>query len=381
VTPQHPPRHPYGFVFGDGRLSAALSALLGGCALLGVACFRFPDHLTTPALRDVLYTAAFARQVLLVGLVTAFVLGVLSMLLGSAHRRLAAGGIGASFLAVMLGGASVEAGEITGRGLALGVDWFVLALLGSMLIFIPLEKAFARRPLAVLRPEWRTDLAYFFVGHVLIQCFLLVTNTVHEQVFGWARMVTLQDAVRAWPLWLQLVAAVTLADLCQVLVHRSYHRVPWLWRVHAVHHSAPHLDWLAGSRMHLLEMLMTRTAVVVPLYLVGFSEPALNGYVLLVGVQAVLAHANLGWRFGPLRYLLVTPQYHHWHHARDADYVDANYAVHLPVIDMLFGTFRLPGDAWPERYGVLEPAVPRGFFAQLIYPFRRSTAGARAPRG
>jgi lathosterol oxidase len=104
-------------------------------------------------------------------------------------------------------------------------------------------------------------------------------------------------------------------------------------------------------------------------------------------VQAVLAHANLNWRFGPLRYLLVTPQYHHWHHARHPDYVDANYAVHLPLIDMLFGTFRLPGEDWPDRYGVLEPEVPNGFFRQMVFPFRRSgrtkrsAAGARAPRG
>jgi sterol desaturase/sphingolipid hydroxylase (fatty acid hydroxylase superfamily) len=359
------------FVFGEGRISAWLSITLGSSALLGVLCFRFPDHLTSPALRDTLYTADFARHALLAGLVAAFVLGVVSFLLGRTHRRVAAAGIGSAFAALLLGGASVQAGEITGQGMALGVDWFVLALLGSMLIFIPLEKAFAQKPLAVLRPEWRTDLAYFFVGHVLIQFYLLFTNSVSDSVFGWAHVDGLKELVRAWPLWAQFAAAVALADTCQHLVHRAYHRVPWLWRLHAVHHSAPHLDWLAGSRMHIGEVLMTRTAVVVPLYLAGFSEPALNAYVLLVGVQAVLAHANVNWRFGPLRYVLVTPQYHHWHHAKDPAYADANYAVHLPLIDLLFGTFRLPGNAWPERYGVLDPEVPRGFFRQLAYPFRR----------
>jgi sterol desaturase/sphingolipid hydroxylase (fatty acid hydroxylase superfamily) len=359
------------FVFGEGRISGYLSALLGVCALLGVLSFRFPDYLTTAELRDTLYTAGFARHLLLVGLVAAFVLGVLSFLLNRDHKRFAATGIGASFAALLLGGASVEAGEITGAGMALGIDWFVLAFLGSLLIFIPLEKAFAQKPLAVLRPEWRTDLAYFFVGHVLIQFYLLFTNTVADTLFGWAHVDWLQAGVRAASLPLQFIAAVVVADLCQYLVHRGYHHVPWLWRFHAVHHSAPHLDWLAGSRMHVVEVLITRTAVVVPLYLIGFSEPALNGYVLLVGVQAVLAHANVNWGFGALRYLLVTPQYHHWHHARDPAYTDANYAVHLPAIDMLFGTFRLPGHAWPETYGVLEPEVPRGFMPQLVFPFRR----------
>jgi lathosterol oxidase len=362
------------FVLGEGRISGYLSATLGLCALLGVLCLLFPEYLTTPDLRDKLYTVSFARHLLLAGLVASFALGVLSFVLNRTHRRLAATGIASSFLAVLLGGASIEPGDITGRGVALGIDWFVLAFLGSMLIFIPLEKAFAQKPLAVLRPEWRTDLAYFFVGHLLIQFYLLFTNTVSVTLFAWAHTDWLQGPVRGLPLWAQFFAAVALADTCQYVVHRAYHRMPWLWRFHAVHHSTPHLDWLAGSRMHVVEVLITRTAVVVPLYLVGFSEPALNGYVLLVGVQAVLAHANLNWPFGPFRYLLVTPQYHHWHHARDPAYADANYAVHLPVIDMLFGTFRLPGNTWPESYGTLSPAVPKGFFRQLVFPFRNSSS-------
>ena len=57
----------------------------------------------------------------------------------------------------------------------------------------------------------------------------------------------------------------------------------------------------------------------------------------------MLAHANLRINFGWLEYLLVTPRYHHWHHARELDYVDVNYAIHLPLIDMLMGTFKRPG--------------------------------------
>jgi lathosterol oxidase len=87
--------------------------------------------------------------------------------------------------------------------------------------------------------------------------------------------------------------------------------------------------------------------------------------------SAVLAHANVDWPEGPLRSLLVTPRYHHWHHARHADYVDANYAVHLPLIDLLLGTYRMPRGDWPEAYGVLEPPVPDGFLRQFVFPLRR----------
>ena len=60
------------------------------------------------------------------------------------------------------------------------------------------------------------------------------------------------------PVWAQFLLAVFFADLAQALLHRAYHKSPWLWRFHAVHHSSRHMDWLAGSRMHIVEILLTR---------------------------------------------------------------------------------------------------------------------------
>ncbi len=133
------------------------------------------------------------------------------------------------------------------------------------------------------------------------------------------------------------------------------------------------MDWLAGSRTHFVEVLVVRAMVMVPLYVCGFAEAAMNAYVILVGVQAVAIHANMGINFGPLRYILVTPQFHHWHHAKHDDYVDANYAVHLPVIDMIFGTYKCPKGEWPEAYGVVSDAPPRSFWQQMWHPFRRNS--------
>jgi lathosterol oxidase len=68
--------------------------------------------------------------------------------------------------------------------------------------------------------------------------------------------------------------------------------------------------------------------------------------------------------------VLVTPRYHHWHHARRADYVDVNYAIHLPLVDMLMGTFKHPPRGeWPAEYGVMKlETVPRGFWKQALMP-------------
>ncbi|PTT85047.1 sterol desaturase family protein, partial [Pseudomonas sp. HMWF005] len=149
------------------------------------------------------------------------------------------------------------------------------------------------------------------------------------------------------------------------------HVVPFLWRIHAVHHSSTHMDWLAGSRVHFIEILLTRTGVLVPLMLLGFAPQALNAYVILVGVQAVLAHANVRINGGWLNYLIVLPRYHHWHHARHKDYIYKNYAIHTPLVDMLFGTFKLPPKEWPVRYGVFGKELPGGIVRQHLYAFRK----------
>lgn len=359
------------FVLGEGRIAGYVSSGLGICALLGVLCFLYPEWLTTPEFRASLYSFEFAKTLLWLGVMVSFCLGLVSYLL-SRRKRLAGVGIGTSLAAVLLGAFTVAERPVAEVPFSFGLDWFILAFIFSMLIFVPLEKSFAQKDLQVLRPQWRTDLTYFAVSHLLIQFFLLFTNAIHVYVFGWAQSDVVTAFATSLPVWVQFLACVVVADFFQALTHRWYHEIPWLWKFHAVHHSSEHMDWLAGSRTHFVEALLTRSAVIVPLYLIGFSEPALNGYVVLVGVQAVFVHANVNWKFGWLDYLIVTPRYHHWHHSDDPAHADTNYAVHLPVIDMLFGSFKLPPKAWPDSYGVIGGDVPEGFLPQFVYPFRRS---------
>jgi sterol desaturase/sphingolipid hydroxylase (fatty acid hydroxylase superfamily) len=71
--------------------------------------------------------------------------------------------------------------------------------------------------------------------------------------------------------------------------------------------------------------------------------------------------------------LVVTPRFHHFHHSAEVDAVDKNFAVHLPLIDRVFGTLHMPQGRWPARYGVDGPTVPASFLGQLVYPFVRRT--------
>ncbi len=349
---------------------AHMSAGLGILSLMGVLCFHFPELLTSKEFRAA-YTETTARNLLLIGLTAAFAMGTIAIL-RNRNRRIALTGVISAALAVLLGGATVHFNEIESTPYSLGLDWFVISLFFSTIIFVPIERMLHVRNQSPLRPEWRTDLAYYFVGHILVQFILIAVTASSTTMDALIASDTVKSAIQSLPIWLQFILAVFVADVFQAGLHRIYHNVPFLWRFHAVHHSSRHMDWLAGSRIHLVEILLTRSAVLTPLVVLGFSAPAINGYVILVGVQAVLAHANLRINFGWLEYVLVTPRYHHWHHARHADYMDVNYAIHLPLVDMLMGTFkRPPPNVWPDEYGVMKlETVPTGIMAQTLMPLR-----------
>jgi sterol desaturase/sphingolipid hydroxylase (fatty acid hydroxylase superfamily) len=121
-------------------------------------------------------------------------------------------------------------------------------------------------------------------------------------------------------------------------------------------------------------VIATRSLVLVPIFLLGFATGPLYAYLVLVSFHAVFLHANVRFRFGVLDRVVATPRGHHWHHAVAP--IDKNFAVHLPVLDALFGTLYLPQDAWPAAYGIDGDDVPEGWAGQLVYPFRgRPTQG------
>ncbi|MBK7972970.1 MAG: sterol desaturase family protein [Deltaproteobacteria bacterium] len=353
-----------------GRVSGAVALALGALAVLAVLAFHFPEYLTTPELRRK-YDVAVLRHVLLGAMVLAGGVSLANLILGRS-RWLATSAFALVTLAALLGGHRVPVGNFPDGTPYVGLDWFILDLLGSALVFVFLETLFPLRPAQpMLRAEWSTDLGYFAVNHLLIGVVLVVVNEGVHRLFDWAMVPAVGEWVRARPLAVELAMAVLAADLVQYAVHRLYHRVPLLWRFHAIHHSARTLDWLAGSRLHVLETVVTRIAVLGALYLLGFSRPAMDLYIVIVGFQAVLIHSNVRWPWGWLRYVLVTPDFHHWHHGSERAAIDRNFAAHLAFLDHLFGTAVQRPGRLPERYGVADEGVPAGFWAQQVAPFRR----------
>ena len=355
--------------FGSGWISGVLSIALGAIGLGAVFCFHYPALLTMPELRG-LYPIPYVRALLHLVLVGSFLLGVLSVCLRK-QKALGMIGITLTLIAALLGGSRVPLeGELT-EGPFLGLDWFLLNLIAYSAVFIPLERLFAqRRDQPIFRPAWRTDLAYFFVSSLLVQITTLLTMKPAMVFFRWASLPELQDWIAGQAFALQFACILVLTDLTQYWVHRLFHAIPALWRFHAIHHSVENLDWLAGSRLHLVDVAITRGLTYVPIYVLGFAEAPLFAYVAFVSIQATFIHSNVRFKFGPLRWLMATPQFHHWHHGAQREAFDKNFAVHLPILDWLFGTFMLPKDRWPKSYGLGGgQQIPRGYAGQFFYPF------------
>jgi sterol desaturase/sphingolipid hydroxylase (fatty acid hydroxylase superfamily) len=356
--------------FGSGWISGVLAAVLGAMGLGGVLCLLFPEVLTSPQLRAI-YPMGLVRGLIDATLLGGFTFGVLSVALRR-NKTLGVCGLVCSMLGAGLGGSQIKVQGPVHSAAYLGLDWFLLDLLMMAVIFVPVERLFARLPgQAIFRSGWVTDLAYFGTSHLLMQALVLMTMIPAAVFFRWAIDSPFQHAVAAQPLLLQFVEVVVLADLATYAVHRLFHVVPWLWKFHAIHHSSQSMDWLAGSRLHLVDVIVTRAVAFVPLYAMGFSTTPVYAYLVFVSFHAVFLHANVRFRFGRWGRFIGTPQYHHWHHAVEAEAVDKNFAVVLPVIDRVFGTLYLPEDKWPKAYGIAGDPVPGRFAAQLVYPMRR----------
>lgn len=353
-----------------GKRAGVTSGILGALAVLAELCFLFPHALV---FRDALpfYESHIGlfRGLLFGVIVATFILGTASVAL-IRSRLYGVMGLVLGMVALLLGGSEAKAITSEPASFTAGLDFFVLQLFLLGLVFVPMERLWLLHDQKIFRDGWQTDLAYFFASHVGIQLIAVVTMIPAQIFFSWALKLGFQRTVAAQPLWLQFVEILVVVDFVSYWTHRMFHAVPWLWKIHAVHHSSRHLDWLAGSRLHLVDVVVMRLVGFLPIFVGGFAPTAIYAYLAFISFHAVYIHANVTHRWPVLRHILATPEFHHWHHAAEEEAVDKNFAVLLPLLDRLFGTAHLPG-RWPSRYGTIGDEVPEGWAAQLAYPFRR----------
>jgi lathosterol oxidase len=352
--------------FGNGWWSGVLAMFFGALGLGSVLCLHFPQLLSSPELR------AFYPMDLIRGLIQALIwaalfFAVLSSILGQ-KKRLALTGMLLALAAAGWGGSAVPIDRPLTNGPAIGLDWFLLDLFLMALIYVPIERLWPQYPRqGTFRPQWTLDVVYFLSTHLPIQILSFLVLLPATKATEYLAVPALAHAIASLPLVVQFFLAVLVADLAEWTIHYAFHKVPYLWRFHSIHHSSQALDWIAGSRSHFVDDTLVRAFILVPMML-AFSQTIILVYLVFVTLHATWAHCNFRPSVRWLEPFLVMPRYHHWHHTSQKEAIDKNFAIHFPWIDRLFGTYYYP-DHWPETYGLDHEQVPQGFIRQTYVPF------------
>jgi sterol desaturase/sphingolipid hydroxylase (fatty acid hydroxylase superfamily) len=357
--------------FGSGWYSGFFALVLAIAGFGLVVALRWPGWFATPEL-EVAEKAGWFRPIVHIVLISSYALALLSLMLRS-RRAIGFTALAIGIAAALLGGADVSPRETHAWGIFFGVDFFIVNLIVAGLMFAPIERFWPHnRDQRLFRTEWREDLFYYLISSMLVQIFtylaLAPSSIINANTVS---LAGIRAAIGGQPWVLQFVEAMLLTDFVQYWFHRAFHRLPFLWGFHAVHHSAKSMDWLAGARMHFVEIILLRSVTSLPLLTFGFLPSVMQAYVALVYIYSGLVHANLKGDFDRFGHVMVTPRFHHWHHGIEREAVDVNFAIHFPLWDKLFGTFHLPPGRWPQGYGIPEK-MPQGYLKQLAYPFVRS---------
>lgn len=240
----------------------------------------------------------------------------------------------------------------------------------AMIVFVPLEHLLPRdRSKKILRKSWKTDISYALLAGVLISIGSISVVMGGGFLLDYIISDSFRTTVGAQPFILQLIGIIIVIDIVYYWIHRAFHEIPRLWRIHAIHHSIENMDWLASHRVHPIDQVLTRgTSLILP-FAMGFDAAAIGVWAIASSWHSLLNHSNINIKFGPLKWFVVSPTFHHWHHANEAHAFDKNFAGQLPILDVIFGTAIMNEKEGPKLYGTHTP-VPENFVDQMMVPIK-----------
>lgn len=238
--------------------------------------------------------------------------------------------------------------------------------LAIIAFFIVLEFFLPREPIKFLKRGFWLELLWYFIAQgVLLQ--ILVFSYLNK--FYSAHSLHL---VTNLPVWLQCIVLIVGLDFFDYWMHRLSHNWFPLWRTHEVHHTATELNWLSGSRIHVLELVTVRVIGGALLAALGPADTAVYVFGIVDSFMGLFTHSNLRINIGYLKYIINSPEMHRVHHLASKEHQFSNFANKFAMWDWLFGTARLPQTNEIERIGYgIGYHYPQSLWGQLIHLFRK----------
>ena len=241
------------------------------------------------------------------------------------------------------------------------------------------ERIWPAEPRPVLARGHLQDACYLAL-HALVVIPLMTLLSVGAAALlgdhaGWIELRVTQH----WPGWLLIPLTIVAMDAANWLAHVADHRLGFLWRFHALHHSQEELSVLTSFRAHPLMHTTGFVLATIPVAALMAGRPIAPALITAYVCIGTLQHANLRWTFGPAGRVIVSPAYHRLHHARQDQGV--NLGVVLTIWDILDGCARFPsrtdavagtgldGRPVPVEQDASAPA-PLLLAGQLIEPFQ-----------
>lgn len=252
------------------------------------------------------------------------------------------------------------------------------ALGAAILLLVLLEAAFPAQP------KWRMTLRSFLRDVK----YLLAGSASLGLINGAFGLLSIKlgaghpGPMTSWPLYVAVPVALFVVDFINYWIHRWSHELPgalgaFLWRSHAPHHLPPQVYVFMHVAGHPINLVLVRgLAMILPLYALGATPETLLLFNVVNGFQGLVSHTNLDLRAGWFNYVLTGVELHRFHHSADGS-ESKNFAVTLPILDLLFGTFSYQPGRLPDRLGVDQPTDypdANDFWKVMALPFQGSWA-------
>lgn len=255
-----------------------------------------------------------------------------------------------------------------------------LAAFAAVLMALVLwERSAALRRQEVRRvPRWRTNLGMGAIDVLILRAAYpagAVGAAFVAERYGWG-------AFNAWPIpaAVEVVATVLLLDLLIYFQHWAFHSMPWLWRIHRVHHADPEVDVSTALRFHPAESALSMLLKAGVALLLGMPPLGVLLFEIILNAAAMFNHTNASLPAGlelQVRRVLVTPDMHRIHHSTHGPETNSNFGFSLSWWDRLFRTYRASPRVSQVRMpiGLPDAAASPAHYrlgSALLMPFRSS---------